>query len=515
MSVFKTETSGKISLEAVEKGESSGTADTSTAETPSDSNSDVSATVELRHFQMFGYGFGHFYNDLCASMWFTYLMIFLENVLGFRSSISGLLMLIGQIVDAVCNPLVGIASDSSLLPAWFERRVGKRTSWHVIGTICVTISFPFVFNQCPVFNKDNSEWWCFGWFVLFIAIFQFGWSAVQTPSTATDSVSSLHQFQIAHLALIPELTQSPCRRATLSSLRYASTVLANLAVYGILAIFLNNDNGQSTVTSKDLKHFSNAAYIVIVVGVVATGIFYVLTKEPKGYEKKLSNEGASTSADTSHISSIKPMTFLNWLSEPQFYQISALYTLSRLYMNVSQVYLPFYVTFGQNFSKAFVAIIPMVCYAASFFFTIPTSIQRFNRYINKKVIFIVGCIFGIANCIWMRFPLNEASLFIVAIIFGGVQAVLLVGSLAFSSDMINKNTESAAFVFGAMSFLDKLANGVAYQIIELFNPECKDGENNHACTEFYRSIMAYIPGGCLMLALLVLLTLLTKKIGVR
>ncbi|VDD86978.1 unnamed protein product, partial [Enterobius vermicularis] len=170
---------------------------------------------------MIGYGFGHFYNDLCASMWFTYLMIFLENVLGFRSSISGLLMLIGQheaennrkllenvrffffyVVDAVCNPLVGIASDSSLLPAWFENRIGKRMSWHVIGTISVTVSFPFIFNKCPVCSDTGSEWWPFAWFVFFISIFQFGWSAVQ----------------IAHLALIPELSQSPSARATMSSL---------------------------------------------------------------------------------------------------------------------------------------------------------------------------------------------------------------------------------------------------------------------------------------------------------
>ena len=33
--------------------------------------------------------------------------------------------------------------------------------------------------------------------------------------------------------------------------------------------------------------------------------------------------------------------------------------------------------------------------------------------------------------------------------------------------------ESGAFVYGAMSFIDKLANGVAYLIIELFNPSCE------------------------------------------
>lgn len=43
-------------------------------------------------------GIGHFYNDLCASMWFTYFMIYMEKVLKFQSSRAGMLMLIGQVI---------------------------------------------------------------------------------------------------------------------------------------------------------------------------------------------------------------------------------------------------------------------------------------------------------------------------------------------------------------------------------------------------------------------------------
>lgn len=35
------------------------------------------------------YAVGHFLNDLCASMWFTYLLVFYHSVLGFRSSYAG------------------------------------------------------------------------------------------------------------------------------------------------------------------------------------------------------------------------------------------------------------------------------------------------------------------------------------------------------------------------------------------------------------------------------------------
>lgn len=46
---------------------------------------------------LLGYSLGHFYNDLCASMWFTYLMLFMEKVLRMNSAHAGFLMLVGQV----------------------------------------------------------------------------------------------------------------------------------------------------------------------------------------------------------------------------------------------------------------------------------------------------------------------------------------------------------------------------------------------------------------------------------
>lgn len=55
------------------------------------------ALSEINGCQIFGYGMGHFYNDLCASMWFTYLLLFLEKIINIRSAVAGLIMLVGQV----------------------------------------------------------------------------------------------------------------------------------------------------------------------------------------------------------------------------------------------------------------------------------------------------------------------------------------------------------------------------------------------------------------------------------
>uniref|UniRef100_A0A183VCP3 Major facilitator superfamily domain-containing protein 12 n=1 Tax=Toxocara canis TaxID=6265 RepID=A0A183VCP3_TOXCA len=442
---------------------------------------------------MIGYGIGHFYNDLCASMWFTYLMIFFEKVLNFRSSLAGALMLIGQVTDAISTPCVGMASDGSLMPS-FLLRFGRRISWHAIGTICVSISFPFIFNSCFACSSTTSEGWRLVWFIPFIMLFQFGWAAVQ----------------ISHLALIPELSGDKKCRSMMGSIRYSFTVVANLGVFGLLAVFLNTGDVTGGISSDDLAHFRNSALIVVGVGIVTSMIFYATTREPQT-ARRLSR----LSSFSSEASGMMRMSWKNWFRHLQFYEIAFLYMLSRLYINVSQVYFPFYITLAQNYPKGYVAILPIVSYTSSFVISSIISAPSVAALLNRKALYLVGCVCGLGNCVGMIFQLHSDFIYIIACLLGIAQAILLVTSLAITADLINKNTESGAFVYGTMSFLDKMANGLAYQAIQLLAPSCDTNSTSGACGVFYRNVMVFVPGGCLVLALIILVALIPQKIGKR
>ena len=146
----------------------------------------------------FCYGVGHILNDLCASMWFTYLLVYLHKMNNFSNTAAGTLLLIGQVTDAVCTPFVGIESDKT-----GDIRYGRRKIWHLIGVLCVACSFPFIFILC--IHCDNaSEWARFMYYVPFIVIFQFGWASTQ----------------ISHLALIPELTDDDQEKCSLNAIRF-------------------------------------------------------------------------------------------------------------------------------------------------------------------------------------------------------------------------------------------------------------------------------------------------------
>ena len=156
------------------------------------------------HFgRKLAYGVGHVFNDLAASMWFTYLILFYHKVIELDNALAGTLLLIGQIVDGMATPVIGYLCD--ITPFWFFG-FGRRKLWHLLGTVLVAISLFFFWHKCLLCKShDTVLAWEIVWYAVFIAVFQFGWASVQ----------------ISHLSLIPELTENEGERVGLNSIRWA------------------------------------------------------------------------------------------------------------------------------------------------------------------------------------------------------------------------------------------------------------------------------------------------------
>ena len=90
---------------------------------------------------------------------------------------------------------------------FFCRSYGKHKSWHLIGTLLVMVSFPFLFSPCLACSSDQpdpSQTTQLAYFAVFAVIFQFGWAAVQ----------------ISHLSMIPSLSTLDSERTSLTTVRY-------------------------------------------------------------------------------------------------------------------------------------------------------------------------------------------------------------------------------------------------------------------------------------------------------
>lgn len=79
----------------------------------------------LSFFQKIGFGLGHVYNDLCAGVWFSYTLLFMQGSLQMSSEEAGILLMLGQVGDALATPIVGILTD----------KYSTKKKWHISGIL--------------------------------------------------------------------------------------------------------------------------------------------------------------------------------------------------------------------------------------------------------------------------------------------------------------------------------------------------------------------------------------------
>ncbi|KAM9761892.1 major facilitator superfamily domain-containing protein 12 [Menidia menidia] len=445
------------------------------------------------------YATGHFLNDLCASMWFTYLLVYLHSVLGLRSTYAGVLLLIGQVADGICTPLVGYESDRTegLL------KHGKRKSWHLLGTICVLVSFPFIFTPCLACTDRTPQWAQIVYFAPFVVLFQFGWAATQ----------------ISHLSLIPELVSRDSAKVELTAYRYAFSVVANVTVYAVawLLFHLQSRGGvdpslTDSLGPADAALFRTLALAVLAVGALFSLIFHVGTKE----DPSASGRGDRPTASASTPESDAPAVFQwkHWLKEPAFYQVAFLYMCTRLIVNLSQTYISVYLTYSLMLSKNFIAIIPLVTYISGFVCSL--AMKPVSRLIGISMTYFVGLLLVLGFAAWVLVDdkMGGNSIFGAAVLLGAGSATILVMSLSMTASLIGEQTQSGAFVYGSMSLTDKVANGVGIMLIQSIWP-CRTESSCPDCVWFYRDVMATVTGGVAVVATLCLVTLLVWPVRIR
>lgn len=441
-------------------------------------------------------------------MWFSYLLVYLHQVRSFNNIYAGSLLLVGQIADAIATPLIGFESDAVNGCCGYT----KRKSWHLFGIICTAASFPFIFS--PVYGGSTSDLGIFIYYSAFVIIFQIGWAAVQ----------------ISHLSLIPELASNNSETAGLNGWRYAATGLSNLLTYAIAWGLLSSGGANvdpDKLTSADSNHFRYLGFIVTGIGLFFSIIFHLGVREPKrdhqvqGSENRNSSYGAAGQDTESSITeTIERSTIYrsrrrkvaDWFLDVRFYQVALVYMCTRLFVNISQVYLPMYLTETVQLDKVTIANVPLVCFASSF---VTAGVLRMvDNALGRILTYLLGACFGLGAACFVYFIPREHTwmVYLAAMIIGIGGAFMLVTSLSIVADLIGDTTGSSAFVYGSMSFTDKLANGVVVEIIQIFHP-CVDC--CPACEPYYRKVQSLAPGVAVALALIGLFMLRMSLFGRR
>ena len=405
-----------------------------------------------------GYGTGDVFNDMASVISPGYTLLYLKSVIGLNDSNSGLVVSIGLICTGLSSGLIGflVALDTN---CFLYHHYGKRKTWHLIGTIFVVVSFPFLclapigfglnsgafpsFKENVFHSKDNKIYnantsspecvigerqYEITLYYTIITIFQsFGRAAIQT----------------SHLSMIPYLTTCDRNQVTLNSIRNSAMAASYIFMHSISSKFFDTGLKDGAQTKDELQWaFQNMMYIIVSVGVVSSCLFHLLVKEKAITLNTKQDEQTALHPHNKQLDTIHEMKICEWLLEPQFYLIAVHYMTTKLFFQASLIYTPFFVSKTLNLPNKYMATVLLVMYVAGLLFSGAT--KYLSDTVGLKKSFVAFCIFGLGGCLWIFLGFNNRAyytyeLFGIAIIIGGASSALLILSTTMIAAFIGFN----------------------------------------------------------------------------
>ncbi|XP_050542571.1 major facilitator superfamily domain-containing protein 12-like isoform X2 [Daktulosphaira vitifoliae] len=432
----------------------------------------------LQWFAFFSYGVGHVLNDLVASMWFTYALVFYHYVMQLSSINAGAVVLVGQLTDAVATAAIGVLSDN--VSFCYIDRYGRRKAWHLFGSVLVFISLPFAFSPPILPQVEKTELLTCLYYCFFIVFFQIGWASIEN----------------SHMTLASDLTPIRDERTALLSIRYSFTVFSNILVYVVTWIVLtSNYTSQSQFGPSERKEFQIVILVIMIVGAMTTIMFHIGVREPQStYNNR---ELLMTETETERVAD----TFWSMFKRITLYQTAIVYMCSRIVVNMTLVFLPMYLQDYLKLEAEKLALLPLIMFLSSFGMSLLNKIM--NMKLGRKYTYTFGVLLSLCSAVWCYlgkdYSYAHYYVYVVTIIIGMACSVILVTSQALTTDFIGDRTHRGAFTFGLMSFTDKICNGAVVMIVQSLHCEI--------CPLYYRDIMIYnwtIPA-CLAFVAVILL----------
>lgn len=148
------------------------------------------------------YGVGDLGPAITANILIFFLFIFLTDVAGLPAGVAGSILFIGNIWDAINDPMVGVLTDRT------RTRWGRRRPWILFGAIPFGVTF--VAQWIVPFPGQTG--WLTAYYIAIALLFNTFYTAVNLPYTA----------------LTPELTQDYDERTSLNNFRFAFSISGSL-----------------------------------------------------------------------------------------------------------------------------------------------------------------------------------------------------------------------------------------------------------------------------------------------
>lgn len=162
--------------------------------------------------QRFSCGVGSLLNDFYRQLGISFLISFLMKVVGLPAYQAGVALLIAQFTDAFISPINGFLGDHVKIPL-ISNKMGRRKSWHLVGTALMTVALPLLFNRCLLCDehRDTSRL-PLAYYGCIIAVVNIAYNMIE----------------INHLSVISSVTETIREATALNALRLEKLTINDL-----------------------------------------------------------------------------------------------------------------------------------------------------------------------------------------------------------------------------------------------------------------------------------------------
>ncbi len=370
-----------------------------------------------------------------------FLLHFLVNVVGLRPSLAGSVLLVGRLIDAVTDPLMGVISDRTRA-LW-----GRRKPYIWWGAIPFGLTFALVW-AIPEANSSQ------------ILTFLIA-AALLTLHTTVFTV-----VQVPYLALTPELASTYTERTVLTSHRAGFATFASLIAAAAPPILVASLNSSQSLES-------DARFGWLMMGVLFGGlssICYLLmafgTKEP--------------------VRKVKQVEQNLWQNYSSTFKVKGFLSILGIFMTVTVALgiisslLPFYLESVSNIDPEWQTLV-----IGLLFITAIISLPLWNvlsRRYGKRLAFTLGLIFLTVNLPLLMWISAGSSLSPILITFTILMGIGLGAVLLFpwamlpdvvEFDELATGNRREGVLYAVFTFGQKVAIALAVflngQVLELIN----------------------------------------------
>jgi Na+/melibiose symporter-like transporter len=358
-------------------------------------------------------------NGILSTLSLVYLPFFLLEVVGLRPALAGLVPLVGRVVDAFTDPLMGRFSDAVAI------RGERRRPYFLIACVPLAVSFTMM-------------WWSLETQVQWV-LFLYHAAAYSLLSTV------LTVLLIPYLALVPEMARDYDERTSLQ------TYLNGAAIFGVMAALAMRP--LAGMLGEGAEGFSRAAAVFGIVAAACWLAVHGVSFERPEYSGRAVKMGV--------VEGLRSV-----YAHRTFRQLTAIYLSGRISIDmVGAMLLPFFTYWigrSEDFELVMLAFLVVVIGSLPFWL-------KFSQGRDKATVFVIGSVWWLLmQCLlfaaqpdwprWMFFVVTP----MLAVGYAAVDLMpwAMLGDVI-DEDDLNTGERREGLYNGVFTFLRKLAGALA------------------------------------------------------